>query len=155
MPYNVPTNVQYIFIAEVQPSGTAGGTFTSGAWNVRTLNTILNDDTNEVSLSGNLITLPPGKFSCKINAPGYAVFAHQAVLYNNTDAVTQLVGTSAYTSTGVTTLSVVQGEITLLTAKDFYLLHRSQFDQATYGYGVPANFGQNEYYSTVEFWKIG
>ena len=47
-----------ILIKELQTSGTNGGTFTTGAWRTRTLNTVQNDPHGFVSLSGNQILLP-------------------------------------------------------------------------------------------------
>src|SRR5690606_21247003 len=49
------------YLKDVKPSGTAGGTFTSGSWQTRDLNTI-EGDSSFVSLASNQFTLQPGTY---------------------------------------------------------------------------------------------
>ncbi len=57
--------VSYAAICNEQPSGTEGGTFTSGAWRVRDLNTEIADPDGIVSISSNQFTLGAGSYLIK------------------------------------------------------------------------------------------
>ena len=59
-------DVPYIKLSDVKSAGTAGGTFTSGSWQTRTLNTEDSDTGGNCSLSSNQFTLDAGTY--EINA---------------------------------------------------------------------------------------
>jgi hypothetical protein len=60
------------YIKDEKSSGTASGTFTSGAWQTRTLNTV-SGDTAMVSLSSNQFTLGVGTYQIIAKAPAFDV----------------------------------------------------------------------------------
>jgi hypothetical protein len=145
----------YIYIREEQALGTNGGTFTSGAWRTRTLNTSVSDAFGFVSsLSANRITLGAGTYRFRASAPANYVNQHQTRLYNVTDAAAVANGTSAYASTaaGMTTRSTVTGRFTIGSPKAFELQHYCTTTQAANGFGVAAGF-VTEVYSEIEFWR--
>ena len=125
----------YLQYRDQKAQNTAGGTFTSGAWRTRDLNT-------EVSDSG----------------PAAVVNRHQARLQNVTDATTVLTGTTEYTyvnaGDGSQSRSLIEGRFTIASAKAFEIQHQCQTTAATGGFGVAANF-TTEVYTVVELWKIG
>lgn len=147
----------YINIQDQKPSGTAGGGFTSGAWQTRTLNTIASDTGGIVVLANNQLTLPPGTYRVWISCPAFRVNSHQARLWNVTTGLTQLVGTSDQTlNTGSdSTRSVIAGRFTIETACVFEIQHRATTTQATQGFGFFCNFGEVEVYTIAEFFKEG
>ena len=66
----------FLHIQDQKPQGTNGGTFTSGAWRTRDLNTVLTNTITGASLADNQITLPAGKYYVEASAPAYQTFAH-------------------------------------------------------------------------------
>jgi len=143
----------YICIREEQASGTAGGTFTNGAWRTRVLNTESSDTGNHASLASNQITLAAGTYTCFITAPAVIVAAHQAKLYNVTDAADVIIGTSAYTSTNQSD-SIVAGKITIADTKVFEVRHICETTRSTNGFGVGGSFSVVVVFTQAQFWKV-
>jgi hypothetical protein len=147
----------YLQYRDEKTQNTAGGTFTSGAWRTRTLNTEVSDVGALGSLSSNQITLTAGTYVIRATAPAWTVNRHQARLQNVTDATTVLIGTAAFSSssgTGAMTESTISGVFTIGASKALELQHQCQTTEATDGFGVGANF-TTEVYTVVELWKIG
>jgi hypothetical protein len=145
-------------IKDVKANGTDGGTFTSGAWQTRTLNT-LEDPTGIVTgLASNQITLSRGTYYIEAEAPAYYVGRHKARLRNITDSVDVIVGSTASVDTtngfGTTTLSNVTGTFTISSPKTFTLEHRCDTTRATNGFGLSSGFGVNEVYAQVKITKV-
>lgn len=149
--------VDYLEYREEQTAGTNGGTFTSGAWQTRTLNTEHSDAGSQGTLSSNQITLAAGTYIAEIRCPGRACAFHQARLRNITDGTTTLVGTSQEngTGSGQTTPSVITGRFTIAAQKVFEVQHRCGTTASTTGFGSAVNFGEVEVYTVARFWKVG
>lgn len=147
---------QYICIRDEKASGTNGGTFTSGAWQTRDLNTEVSDVGGYASVASNQITLGAGTYLANIRCPAYQVSRHKARLQNITDGTTVLLGTSEVTAAvSVTTESKVCGIFTLAASKVLEVQHYCSGTLASTGFGLPASFGVNEVYTTVELIRIG
>jgi hypothetical protein len=149
--------VPYVNVQDQKSSGTDGGTFTSGADQTRTLQTVESDIAGVATLASNQITLPPGTYRYRIDAPATQVGKHQVMLYNATTTTTVKRGSTAYSDSGIaspTTSSVVTGKVTITTATAFEVRHRCQTTRATFGFGAAASFG-TEVYTVAEFWKEG
>ena len=146
----------YICIQDQKTQNTPGGTFTSGAWLTRDLNTIQSDDGGHASVASNQITLAAGTYTCRIVCPAYCVNENQAKLYNVTDAADILLGTTHYTNATNYNAgySFVQGKFTLAAQKVLEVRHRCGSTQATNGMGTLCNFG-TEVYTVAEFWRVG
>src|SRR5574341_1440493 len=129
----------YILIRDEEAQGTASGTFTSGAWQTRTLNTEVLDTGNHASLAANQITLQPGTYEVFAWASAYLVQGHQCRLQNITDGTTIALGTSAYSDANDLSPSVIQYRFTLTTAKVLELQHRCEITRISNGYGLRAN----------------
>jgi hypothetical protein len=147
----------YIEIRDQKAAGTDGGGFTSGAWQTRDLNTEHADAGGHASVAANQITLAAGTYECDIEAPAGVCNAHQAKLYNVTDAADTLIGTTEYTGNGNTnyTRSRITGRFTIAAQKVFEVRHQCQTTKATDGFGNSANFGVTEIYTVARFWKVG
>ena len=147
----------YIEVRDEQTSGTNGGTFTSGAWQTRTLNTEHADAGGHASLASNQITLAAGTYVAEIRAPARACGFHQARLRNVTDGATELVGSSneSGTGSGQTAFSIITGKFTIASSKVFEVQHRCQATASTTGFGSANSFGEVEVYTVARFWKVG
>lgn len=150
----------YILIRDEKSSGTQGGTFTSGAWQTRDLNTVKVDETGNVSLSSNQFTLPIGTYRIWVYAPAFFCNTHKARLRNITDSTTVDEGTSAKSNddssaSETTQESVIKTQFTITSAKTFEVQHQCQTTTATNGFGVATSFAtDNEIYTVVELQKV-
>jgi hypothetical protein len=152
--------IKYILIRDEKTSGTGGGDFNSGAWRTRDLNTIVDDETEAVTLNSNQLTLPAGKYIVDISCPAYwKVGSHQARLYDITNSQILLLGTTeiitdnaAYREAQVMTRSFIKGLITLVASTTLEVQHRCATTENS-GFGVSAGFG-TEVYTIAEFKKI-
>jgi hypothetical protein len=142
----------YLSVRDEKASATAGGNAVVGA-QTRTLNTVVANTIPGASLSANQITLPAGTYRVRASAP--AAVNHRVYLFNVTDGVNQILGTSENnTDTSnvdpVWTCSSLEGRFTIAATKVFEL--RDFCAQAkTGGLGAPfTNDGQVEIYSLCE-----
>lgn len=148
------TTLSVAYVKDVKTTNTNGGTFTSGSWVVRTLNTLEGNANSRVSLSSNQITLQPGKYNITATAPGHFVNSHQTRLFNVTDNVVETLGSSeaagggGLLSTPNCTRSHLACFINISTAKVYRLEHRCTTTRTTDGLGVASGFN-NEVYSIV------
>lgn len=143
-----------IIAREEQVSGTAGGTFTSGAWRTRTLNVKITDTGTLASLATNQITIPAGNYDVLAFAPAYSVYAHQARIQNITDAATLLLGGVSYANNAnaVMNHSIVAGSFTIAASKVLELQHQCGTTGASNGFGVQGGFG-TEVYAAITLLK--
>jgi hypothetical protein len=149
--FSAPT----LHLQDQKAANTAGGTFTSGAWQTRTLNTEVTDTIGS-TLSSNQFTLPAGTYDIDAIVPAFTVGLHKAKLYNITDAADTLQGTSAsaQASSSVFSYSVVRGRFTIAGTKTFEIRHQCQTTRATDGFGIQSNFSVTEIYTDVVIKKI-
>lgn len=143
-----------IILRDEKAQNTSGGTFTTGAWQTRVLNTESVDTGNHCTLASNQFTLAAGTYRIRASAPAFFVGRHQTRLQNVTDTATVLTGTSEFSSTtnGDQTRSWVIGRFTIGASKALEIQHRSGATQATNGFGVEANL-TTEVYTVVELTK--
>lgn len=149
----------YAYVREEQTQNTNGGTFTSGSWATRVLNTEVNDASGIVALASNQITLAAGTYVVLCRAPAYGVDRHQLRLQNITDAATLLTGSSHYDSNnagsgvqGPADEAHLRGQFTISGTKAIELQHKCQTTLATFGLGVAANL-TTEVFAEVEIWR--
>lgn len=144
----------YVCIEDQKAQNTDGGTFTSGAWQTRPLNTEVSDSQGLSSLAANQVTLAAGTYRVRASAPGHQVVRHQARLQNVTAGTTLLTGTSESTATGAInpTRSFIGGPITVAASQALELQHRCSTTMNTSGFGIACNL-TTEVYSRIEFWK--
>ena len=144
----------YAIIADQKSQNTQGGSFTSGAWRTRDLNTEIADVDGIVSISSNQFTLGAGSYLIRGSASVYRTNGHQTRLYNDTDSSIVAVGTDemSHASYYTMTRSFVSGRVTITGDTVFELQHRCANTVNTYGYGQRNNFG-TEQYALVEIFK--
>ncbi|WP_081678726.1 phage tail protein [Desulfocurvibacter africanus] len=135
--------------------GTAGGTFTSGAWRTRDLAEKVNSIPG-ASVAANQITLPAGTYLVDARAPSYGTVSHQAKLYDVTHAQNLIVGTVERTdgSYPSQTSSCIRGKIVLAEATAIEVQHICSLSRSTNGLGFATNFA-TEVYTGVIIERIG
>jgi hypothetical protein len=143
------------FLKDAKANGTDGGTFTSGSWITRDLNTV-EGSTSMVALSANQFTLQAGTYVINAMVPGYDVSWHKARLRNISDATDAVLGTSQYASStyGNQNHSVIFGVFTISSQKVFQIQHQCNSTRANQGFGYSTSFGENEIYTVVQLMKI-
>lgn len=154
---DVVDNFQDIAIfCEEQAQNTQGGSFNSGSWVKRTLNTTRVNNIGGCSISSSVITLATaGTYLINAIAPAFVVESHQLRFQNTTAATTSIVGQTNYTSNAnfVTTYATLQGIVTVTTSTNFELQHRCKTTRATDGLGIAANL-TTEVYSQLMIARI-
>jgi hypothetical protein len=145
-----------VHVRDEKASGTDGGTFTSGAWQTRTLNTVKTNDIAGASLAANELTLPAGTYEVEAYAPAHDVTRHQARLYNVTGAAELALGSNENADPGdaVQSTSRVRGRFTLAGTSNVRLEHRCSSTNSGNGFGFSVSWGTCVY-AEVIIRKIG
>lgn len=153
--FNLGGDIPYIRLHDSKATTVAGGGFTSGAWQKRTV-TEDQDTGDNVTVSSSVITLEAGTYDCLINCTAQQVGRHQLRLWNDSDSATELVGANAASSASTDTvaIAVLQGRFIIAAQKDFEIQHRCQTTRSGDGFGAANSFGEDEVYSVAEFWKV-
>jgi len=143
------------YIKDIKSSGTHAGTFTSGSFFTRDINSI-SGDSSFASVASNQFTLAPGIYDIKAHAPALAVDTHKAILRNVTDSTDDIIGTAMYASSGDFGFSVsaVEGRISLTSAKVFEIQHRCTTTRAPNGLGTASSYGLDEVYTTIKITQV-
>jgi hypothetical protein len=146
---------QTAYIKDVKPSGTAGGTFTAGAWQTRDLNT-LSGDTEFVSLSSNQFTLQAGKYEIESKSPAFRVNRHQVKLRDTTNSVDALIGAGmlADAASSDNSLSIIEGVLEITATTTYEIQHQCNTTYASAGLGVDSNFSVDSVYTQVKITKL-
>lgn len=147
-----------LHVQDQKTSGTNGGTFTSGAWRTRDLNTTLTNEISGASLGSNVITLPAGTYFVIGRAPAFGVSRHSIRLYNTTDGAALLYGAPAYEASSTDYgYSHITGRFTIAGSKNITLQHICQGTVSSNGFGVAVGSiisVPNEVYSDLMIWKV-
>ena len=147
-----------LHVQDQKPTGTYGGTFTSGAWRTRDLNTVVVNAITGSSLSSNQITLPAGTYFVFSSAVAMRVDCHISRLFNTTNAQQLLQSTSCWTnsasSAGPGMNSIMFGFF-YTAGCSMELQHRCSTTLASYGLGYVSNIGQPcEIFADLKIWKL-
>ena len=139
-----------------QTSGTNGGTFTSGSYVKRTLNSTIVNTISSCTLTSSVISLPAGTYLVFACAPAVNVATHKLRLQNTTAASTIAIGTVAFVNTSTTaTHSIINTYFTLASTSNIELQHRCETTAATVGLGAQSGFGDVEVYAQIQIVRIG
>jgi hypothetical protein len=146
-----------LHVRDEKAATTQGGTFTSGAWRTRTLNTTKTNTIGGASLASNQITLPAGTYYIEAYAPGFRVNGHVAKLYNITDSTDVIIGSNQTSGDTMTAMppATVFGVFTISAQKTFEIQHRCQTTANDIGFGIRNELGIGEVYAEVLIWRIG
>jgi hypothetical protein len=143
---------------EQQASGTNGGTFTSGSWVKRTLNTTLINTITGCSIASSVITLGAGTYNVTAYAPAYNVDGHKCRIQNTTAGTTLVLGMNAYTSNAgayASNHSFASITFTLTGATNIELQHQAITTKATNGLGFTVSIASiSEVYSQIHIVQV-
>ena len=151
-----PSTNQKITIIQDQKANTvSGGTFTTGAWKTRDLNTYQVNQIGIAALSSNQFVLPAGTYEFDIACAGTGIDANQCKLYNITDAADALIGNFNYAVALNGPTALCFGVITITGNKTFEIRHYCETTNATVGFGRAAPFTvAYNVYTTVTIRKV-
>lgn len=147
----------FIHVRDEKASGTNGGTFASGSYLQRNLNTVVDNTIVGASLSANQVTLPAGDYIAFGYAPAYDVGFHKARLYDTTAAAAIALGRNSFASgaTAVTESQVISNVFTLAGVSVLELQHQCQITSPVgQGFGLACTFGDNEVYAELVIFKL-
>ena len=149
------TFVSYALLAD-RHGATAGdrGTFSTGAWRTREINTEVVDTDNIVTLSSNQFTLQAGTYQIKFGACAYKVNRHITRLRQISPAATIAAGSSQYSYASSADLSWSRGfaRFTITQATAYEIQHYCQTSQSDNGFGFQMTYSTSDYVQ-VEIYK--
>ena len=155
----------YAIISDTKASNVNGGTFTSGAWRTRDLQTENADPDSIVSISSNQFTLQAGSYLIKFQSTGYHVNRHITRLRDITNSATKGYGILVYSNTSNSTSGISHGmaRVTISGATVYEIQHACQTTKSTNGMGLNTyidtsgsytdNTEPNSVYTIVEIYK--
>ncbi|TIO26943.1 hypothetical protein [Mesorhizobium sp.] len=140
-------------LEDQKASATEGGTFTSGAWRTRDLNTEVRDPSSLVSIAANEFT-PTVAGWVDWSAPASNVGQHKTRLFNVTDATVAGVGSSEQSAGSADTQNRSFGGAPVVAGKAYRIEHQCSSTAATLGFGRASGFATTvEVYTRVQFWR--
>ena len=142
-----------MIVVDEKASGAGGGNNVIGS-NVRTLNTVRSNTITGAALAANQITLPAGTYRVEGSVPFFGGDRHRGFLYNVTDAVVAVLGTSENGGGAFTSRSFVRGMFSIAATKVFELRHHCE-NVATQGFGDPVADGRPEAYAEITIRREG
>jgi hypothetical protein len=141
--------VSYAVICDEKSNDTDGGTFTSGDWRTRDLNTEITDPDGIVSISSNQFTLgTAGTYLIEWNAPAFRCGGNQSRLYDITGSAALELGSTTNTDTGGdgdTSDSFGFTRHTITGSNTYEIQHQCAHTESTEGYGRGSDFGATRY----------
>lgn len=145
----------YVCVRDKKSIGTASGTFTAGAWRIRTINEEQADYQNICSVANPQVTLDAGTYVCSIKALVKEVDIHQAMLYNVTGAEVLLLSLCGQTSTDSPSngCAFISGQFTLAVQSALDIRHLCETTSEDDGYGGACGY-TDEIYLIAEFWRL-
>ena len=149
------TFTSYAVICDQKSLGTDAGSFTTGDWRTRDLNTEITDADGIVSISSNQFTLQAGTYFIEASAPAYKVIRHMIKLRQTSGTPADIAfGTSVYAGSSVTlsNTSVLATRLTITGATTYEIQHDCTETSTTYGFGVGGDRGV-EKYTVVKIYK--
>ena len=149
------TFTSYAIICDQKSSTTDGGTFTSGDWRTRDLNTEITDTDSIVSISSNQFTLAAGSYLIEWSCPAMRCGRHQSRLYDITGSAVVQYGKSTTSDTGADgdqNDSNGAARITISANNIYEIQHQCSTTESSLGLGNASDFG-TEIYTLVKIFK--
>ncbi len=147
-----------LHVRDEKEGGTLGGTFTSGGWRTRDLQTAPTNEISGASLASNQITLPAGTYHIDGGSMAYRVSASKVRLYDTTGAANLLYGINNYNQSSAANAHIasVRGRFTISVESVLEIQHRCQTTKSSDGFGVldGDTSSNKEVYSDYMIWKV-
>lgn len=145
LPPSPPAAPERLHVRDQKASGTAGDTFTAGAYQACTLNTVVSNTITGASLATNQVTLSAGTYRVRGTVSANGV-AQRAALYDATNTAYVLTGlNNGGSGPGAGPYALMEGDITLTGTVALELHLRVN----TTGAGVALSFGDPEVYADL------
>ena len=151
----------YLHIVDEKSNGTSAGTFTSGAYRTRDLNTVRTNTIAGASLASNQIILASGTYQLNASAPAFRVIENRTRWHNVDLGETTIVGEIAMTPSannrGDQTRSNMRGRFTITSGTTFEVQHICDTTKTGDGLGHTAAISGDsevEVYTQVEIWEL-
>ena len=147
---NLPASglfTSYALLADVHSASSANlGSFTSGDWRTRDINTKLADPDSIVTLSSNQFTLQAGTYLIKYNVPAYGINRHAVRLRNITDSSSAGQATAVYLNAGIKHMFAAQGaaRVVISGQKVFEIQGQAETTKSDNGFGFTMITGPSE-----------
>jgi hypothetical protein len=147
---------QVAIFNDTKAAGTDGGTFTSGDWRTRDLNTEVYNAITGASLASNQITLPAGTYVVEAAANAYGVDTHRAKLRNVTDSTDYggLVARASGAPGVVSSSSHILAQFTITEEKVFEIQHYCTTTNSGNGFGNSYPGDISNIYTQVKITKL-
>ena len=143
-----------VVLQHQEASGTAGGSATTGSWEIRKLTTIVRDVSSLITLNTTTMEFSStADMWVRWTSEGHRVDVHQSRLYNVTDSAVVAYGTTMRANSAGGTQTTSQGMASIVAGKNYRIEHRVNADRATDGYGATGSWGTNVY-ANVEMWRL-
>jgi len=136
----------YSVIGHVAPMGSGGGTSAPGSWQVRIIDTPIEDNLS-ILQPGNKIELAVGKYEVEGFAQSTGAY-HQARLQNETTNKTLVLGSSGKG------ISILNGAFNIKSVSTLSLQSRVDTAVASNGYGLPNPFGEG-IFTSLKIRRVG
>ena len=147
-------SVEYAEVCDEKPKGTHGGSFTSGAWRTRTLNTVV-VPASWLSLALDVVTLQAGDYVVVSEATCESVRGNRSRLVEDVSGLVVGESLSGDAFAGDQHLSIAVSRITVSGTMSYRLEHRCRTTVVNFGFGRAANIDDlPEKYSRLRIWKI-
>lgn len=151
---------QLLHLEERTPAGTHGGSFLTGAWRTRNINTVVSNTISGSSLSIKQVTLPIGEYY--VDAFSVCVLPAAATvfrLFDITNLVTLLSSSSDMSSGAITQVagltSIIRGKVVLSDTTTFEMQGNTSYSYADQGFGNGYNQGQtHNIFAQLLIWKL-
>lgn len=144
------------YLKDVKPVSTDAGGYTVGSWVTRDLNTV-EGDSEIVSLSANIFTLLPGKYTIEAESTAFRTDVNIIKLVRDPSGVPvdEIIGKANYSSATADTHSspTLIGSVTLTQSTEFNIQFRGNASKSVNGLGSQHPFGDNVY-TQVKITKI-
>ncbi|BBF92352.1 hypothetical protein [Blastochloris tepida] len=142
-----------IIVQHQAASGTHGGTATTGARQLRPLNTVVRNAIG-ATLASNLLSLPAGSYFAEWAVQIYRVNACRSWLVNTTDGVDLGQSINGYSTTDCPEVSQGTAVFELAATKTIGVQQQVSGAAGTsYGMGLAASLG-TELYATLKIWRL-
>jgi len=145
----------YMYVRDEKTTATNGGSSVVGS-QTRSLNTVVSNTIGSATLNGSSqVSLPAGTYRVWGRAPVQNVDGNKAVLYNVTDSVNTLVGSSNDGLLGQNSDSFIVGQFTIAATKVFEVRHFCVSATTGNGLGGASNVGSLvEVYTELQIEQI-
>ena len=153
---NITSAAPDMFVEDQRDAGTAGGSIPANTWTTRVLNTEVRNIIANASLSSNDVTLPPGSYWIRAEAPSNKTDIAQLRIYDVTNSATLISGPAQRSNQSYPSYSnaVVEGLITLAGETTIRLQHRCTVARATDGMGIAAEMYEIEHFANMRIYMI-